>query len=146
MRKYYIRTLRLLGLAVLLLALSGVAEAGVTLVPRVNSRGDILKDERGATIAGEDYVLFGKFKHRLEKPRGDQEADATPILWRAMSLDISPTPTKATLLSHHLLEAMARQHEVTSDGSGNDPSWYRSPDQPRISTRTSGTVRRFRSG
>ena len=115
MWKKYFRTLRWPCLLAALLALSGTSEAGVTLVPRVNSSGDILKDERGVAIASEDYVLFGKFKHRLVVAAGDQETAATPILWRAMSLDISPNPTKAVLLSHHLLEGMAYQRGARGD-------------------------------
>ncbi len=123
-------------MAALLLTPSEVSEAGVTLVPRVNSRGNILKDESGAPIASEDYVLLGKFKHRLKFADGDQETEATPILWRVMSLDASPNPTKAILLSHRLPESMSYQGQVV-----NVDGWYRSPldDPPVCANRWDGS-------
>ncbi len=129
--------------AALLLALCGAAEAGVTLVPRVNSKGEILKDESSAPIVSEDYVLFGKFRHRLEHPAGASEDIATPILWRVMSLDVSPSPTKAILLSHRLLESMSYQGQVVSVGHGTgnpkDTDWYRSPDRHIYANRWDGS-------
>ena len=106
---YYSFLLLLLSLFVF----SGISEAGVTLSPRYN----------GTNIDGtrENYVMFGKYDHRLVTYNGSKEGSPTPILWRVMELqDHSGSQKGAILLSHYVLESMAYQGTTT----GN-PDYYR---------------------
>ena len=98
-----------------LLSASGV-DAAVTLLPRVNQAGAILKDDGGKTMANEDYVIFGRVRHRLAAWDGARETAPQPVLWRVMSLDPTTSPNKATLLSHYIVDAM----KYSTD---NDSSW-----------------------
>ena len=91
--------------AAALFLMPGFSEAAVTLVPRV--------DQSGTITPGEDYVYFGKFKHRLVDNTGSFETDATPVLWRVMSTDHNANPTKATLLTHYLVDA--RPYHATTN-------------------------------
>ena len=115
----------------LLLFLYGIcfvssAQARVQLQPRVNAQGEILKNDAGAAIANEDYVVLGKFDHRLMEYSGVKEVQATPILWRVMSADSAlGNQRKVTMLTHHLLESMAYQNQYDDRGWGEDPQYVR---------------------
>ncbi len=100
------------------------ADSGVKLMPRVDDKGQILNP----TAISEDFVLFGKYCHRLESPTGPLESEPTPILWRVMSLDNDIKPMKATLLSHYVLESMAYQVQDRADGQ-NRNTWRASEVQ-----------------
>lgn len=105
----------LLFLLLLGVCITGISEATVQLVPRVNTSGAILQG-----IANEDYVVFGKYEHRLNAFDGSKELTAVPIIWRVMSADaVIGGQKKAILLSHYLLESMA--YEGSFDAYENRP-------------------------
>ena len=101
-------------LLLIVVSLTGTSEAGVQLVPRVNTSGDIMQGG-----ISEDYVVFGKYRHASVDVSNNyyREANPTPILWRVMSADAALGGQKrAILLSHYVLDAMAYQYK---DNSGN---------------------------
>ena len=113
--------------------LPGTSEAGVQLVPRVNTNGEILKNEAGVPIAHESYVLFGTYKHKTDGTGSTQESTATPVIWRVMSADAAQGAgqKKAILLTHYLMDKMAY------DG-GNDNTWSGSDVQVWVNKETAG--------
>ena len=95
------RTVLMWIFSVIFVASCGPSEAVVQLRPRVNSSGAILKDDGGVKIAGEDYVIWGKYKHRFMN--GAYETTATPVLWRVMSADAAMGGQKKVILLTHFL-------------------------------------------
>lgn len=112
------RTLLIWIFSVIFVASCGPSEAVVQLRPRVNSSGAILKDDGGVKIAGEDYVIWGKYKHRFMN--GAYETTATPVLWRVMSADAAMGGQKKVILLTHFLVDFMRYNAIlnnTWDGS-----------------------------
>lgn len=112
--------------SVVFIASCGPSEAVVQLRPRVNSSGAILKNDDGIKIAGEDYVLWGKYKHRLVG--GNYESAGTPVLWRVMSADAAMGGQKKVILLTHFLVDFMRYHSSASNiwGSSDVQLWVNS--------------------
>ena len=106
----------------MLFALFSVAEAAVTLMPRV--------DSVGAIVGGEDYVYFGRYDHAALDSSFNNiyEGTLTPILWRVISQDTVSSPKKAIFLSHYSLEIAAY------DNAGTDKSWPAQTIQPWLNS------------
>ena len=115
--------------------LSSPAQAGVQLVPRVNTHGEILENEAGAAIANESYVLFGKYKHKTGNTGDGVEPTETPIIWRVMSADAAHGSQKnAILLTHYVMDKMAY---------GNNNTWQNSTVQTWLNNTTAGFLTDF---
>jgi hypothetical protein len=89
----------------------------IKLNPGVDETGKIANFKQ----IDEYFVLFGRYRHRLERDKGTffrvdtHESEPTEILWRVMSLDSDSNPTKAILLSHYVLECMSYQSSERRD-------------------------------
>ena len=116
--------LQVLVLLLFLVSLSGTSEAGVQLVPRVNTHGEILKNEAGAPIAHESYVLFGAYKHKTDNTGNTPESAATPVIWRVMSADAAHGSQKnAILLTHYLMDKMRYHGSSNVWSTSNVRTW-----------------------
>lgn len=95
-----------------------ISESAVTLRPRANSSN--------AIAGGEDYILFGRYRHASldASSRYRQEAKPTPVLWRVMEIDSTTNPARAILLSHYLLDVMAYCGKIR-ESSPNSGKWVR---------------------
>lgn len=91
----------------------------VTLKARLNENDKVR--EHG------DYVLFGKYNHRLWDMRtkriGDFRGRHEPILWRVMETRVHDKSKRGIiLLSHYLLDAMAYQDAFEDDDAHYRPA------------------------
>lgn len=126
------------------------SDAVVQVLPRLNISGDILKDESGADIPLEDFVLLGKFKHGMYASldatgwKNHYEPWPVPVLWRVMSGDaaIGSGQRKVILLANYLVDARRYNGGNASQPWTADNTWLGSELQTWLND-TNGFLKDF---